>query len=103
MHAAPKDIQLIENELAIVWPDGVEDFFQASFLRQHSPSAENIGEKDLFGKTHGGTEQTEFSGVDIANWKYVGNYAICIHFSDGHNTGIYSWEYLWALRLLRAS
>jgi DUF971 family protein len=27
----------------------------------------------------------------------VGNYAICLHFDDGHNTGIYSWEYLYNL------
>ncbi len=94
MTPAPQNIELIGNELAVLWPDGKEDFFTAELLRKHSPSAENIGEKDLFGNQEGGSDQDDFFGVEVINWHYVGNYAIGIRFSDGHNSGIYSWKYL---------
>ena len=90
----PQNIQLIGNEIAIHWPDGNEDFFDVAFLRKHSPSAENVGEPDIFGKVHGGNPQSEYSGVTVTGWDFVGNYAIRFTFSDGHNTGIYSWKYL---------
>ena len=35
--------------------------------------------------------------VNIDKIEPVGNYAICLHFDDEHNTGIYSWEYLYGL------
>jgi DUF971 family protein len=90
----PKDIQLIGQELAIVWEDGSESFFPAEFLRKHSPSAQNIGEKDIFGNQYGGSGPKEFPGVTIQGWEFQGNYAIRPIFSDGHGSGLYSWEYL---------
>jgi len=95
----PKNIQLIGTELAIVWEDDSESYFSSEFLRLHSPSAENIGEKDIFGNKYGGAEKKDFSGVTIQYWDFQGNYAIRPIFSDGHNSGIYSWEYLKALEL----
>ena len=61
----PKDIQLIGSELAIVWDDGKESYFPSDFLRKHSPSAQNIGEKDIFGNQYGGNGPKEFAGVTI--------------------------------------
>lgn len=90
----PKVIQLIGNELAIVWEDGSENYYPSDFLRAHSPSAENIGEKDIFGNQYGGDGPKEFSGVTIQSWDIVGNYALRPWFSDGHKTGLYSWDYL---------
>lgn len=90
----PKDIQLIGNELAIVWEDGSESYFAAEFLRRHSPSAENIGEKDILGNQYGGDGPKEFPHVTIKNWDIVGNYAMRPWFSDGHKTGLFSWDYL---------
>lgn len=90
----PKDIQLIGTELAIIWEDGSETFFSGEVLRQYSPSAQNIGEKDIFGNQYGGDGPKEFPGVTIKSWDIVGNYAIRPWFSDGHNTGLFSWEYL---------
>ena len=78
----------------MLWGDGNESFLDASFLRTHSPSAENQGESDIFGKVSGGTNITEFPNVKILKVSPVGNYAIRILFSDGHSTGIYSWDYL---------
>jgi len=97
MQAPPEDLQLIGDELALRWPDGREDYFTGEFLRQHSPSAENVGEKDIFGNQYGGNGPREFPGVKIEGWEYQGNYAVRFDFSDGHRTGIYSWEYLRSL------
>ena len=62
----------------------------SSFLRAYSPSAENkenLKNPDLI--IH--------QNVKINQIKTVGNYAIRIIFDDGHNTGIYSWEYIYKL------
>ncbi|MBC2593687.1 DUF971 domain-containing protein [Ruficoccus amylovorans] len=94
MTPPPEDIQLIGKEIAIRWPDGREDYFDPEYLRAHSPSAENIGEKDIFGNQYGGKGSREFPGVTVDGWKYAGNYAVVFTFSDGHNTGIYAWDTL---------
>ena len=64
----------------------------SEFLRVYSPSAEVRG--------HGpGQETLQLNKKDVSILSLVpmGNYAIAIHFSDGHNTGIYSWNYLFHL------
>lgn len=94
----PKNIQLIGDTLCIVWENGSEDFFEAVHLRTHSPSAQNIGEKDIFGTQYGGGGIKDFQGVNILAWDFIGNYGIKIRFSDGHNTGIFSWDYLKSLK-----
>ena len=53
-----------------------------------------MGEKDIFGRQHGGHPPKEFPGVHIINWEFQGNYALRPTFSDGHNSGLYSWAYL---------
>ncbi len=90
----PANIQLIGNELCILWQDGRESYFHAEFLRLHSPSAQNIGEKDILGNQYGGGGNKDFSGVTIKGWDLQGNYALRPSFSDGHSSGIYSWDYL---------
>ena len=93
MHS-PTNIQLIGSDLCIVWDDGSESYFPAPFLRKHSPSAQNIGEKDIFGKQYGGHGPKEFPSVRILSWEIHGNYAIRPRFSDGHSSGLFSWQYL---------
>ncbi|MEM8867336.1 MAG: DUF971 domain-containing protein [Verrucomicrobiota bacterium] len=90
----PKVIQLIGIELCIIWEDGAESYFHPEFLRAKSPSASNIGEKDIFGNQYGGDGPREFPGVTIEGWELQGNYAIRPVFSDGHGSGLYSWEFL---------
>jgi len=61
----------------------------SEFLRVLSPSAEVRG--------HGPGQETlqlNKQDVSISSLVPMGNYAIAIHFSDGHTTGIYSWSYL---------
>ena len=69
--------------------DGISENLTVEYLRCFSPSAEVKG--------HGpGQEvlQTGKENVGIDNIEQVGNYAVKIIFDDGHNTGLYSWEYL---------
>ena len=94
LNTSPKTIQSIGDEIAIRWDDGNESFFHMEDLRAASPSAENKGESDLLGRRIGGTDQTQFPGVRVSGWEVVGGYAVQFRFSDGHNTGLYSFDLL---------
>jgi len=72
--------------------DNVDYDLSAEFLRVYSPSAEVVG--------HGPGQETlqvGKEGVTITNIQPTGNYAIVLFFSDGHDTGIYSWTHLYKL------
>ena len=76
--------------LEIAFDDGKVFRLPCEFLRVHSPSAEVRG--------HGpGQEvlQTGKKAVEILGIEPVGRYAIQLRFSDGHDTGIYSWDLLY--------
>ena len=90
----PTNIQLIGTELCICWDDETESYFPAEFLRRHSPSAQNIGERDILGNQYGGDGPKRFPGVTITSWDFQGNYAMRPTFSDGHSSGLFSWEFL---------
>lgn len=85
----PNSVKLSENKKSILmYYDGNKHLILSSTkLRTLSPSAENKKnlEKPDF---------SEYQNVSILRIESVGNYAIRIVFDDGHNTGIYSWEYL---------
>ena len=78
--------------LEIAFADGRSFRFPYEFLRVYSPSAEVRG--------HGPGQEVLQVGkrnVEIRALEPVGSYAVQPQFSDGHNTGIYSWEYLYEL------
>jgi DUF971 family protein len=84
--------------LEIAYADGARFQLSFEFLRVHSPSAEVRG--------HGpGQEvlQVGKENIDILNLEPVGSYALQPRFSDGHDTGIYSWDYLYQLGTQRDS
>ena len=88
----PKTIKIGPSrmDLQINYESGVDLVIPSTFLRKFSPSAEN--------KNNLNQENLKiFNGISISKLEAVGNYAIRVHFSDGHNTGIYSWEYLFSL------
>ena len=93
----PQNIQLIGDEVAVHWSEGSEDYYKMEHLRANSPSAENVGERDLTGQIHGGSSQTSYPGVSVTGWQPVGGYAVQFEFSDGHRTGLYAFDYLKAL------
>lgn len=75
--------------LEVAYPDGARYALPAEYLRVYSPSAEVRG--------HGGGEPTVVPGkraVTIERIEPVGQYAVRLTFSDGHNTGLYSWDVL---------
>lgn len=94
---SPTNIQLIGQEVAILWDDGLESYLGMERLRAASPSAEMRGELDLFGNVHGKAPARDFTGVTIVGWDRVGNYALRFDFSDGHSTGLYTYDYLRAM------
>ena len=90
-----RDIQFIGHEVAIKWEDDSEGFITMEKLRAKSPSAETQGETDLMGQQFTGDQKgKDFSEVTVTGWETVGGYAIKFSFSDGHNTGLYSFDYL---------
>jgi DUF971 family protein len=87
----PIDIKLHQKSrlLEIVFDDNTECMLSCEFLRVYSPSAEVRG--------HGAGQevlQTGKEDVNIVGIEPVGNYAVKLIFSDGHDTGLYSWDYL---------
>ena len=87
----PTQIRLDQSKELLTVSFGSGDVFEysAEYLRVFSPSAEVEGHSEAERKLQWGK-----SGVIITNVSPVGNYAIRIEFSDGHNTGFYSWVYL---------
>lgn len=87
----PLEIRLktAERALAISFDDGSEFLLTAEYLRVESPSAEVQGHSPSQKQTVPGCRN-----VAIREVEQVGHYAIRIHFDDGHDTGIYSWEML---------
>ncbi|HYX20539.1 MAG TPA: DUF971 domain-containing protein, partial [Thermoanaerobaculia bacterium] len=91
---APTAIKLHQQSrvLEIAFADGREFRLPYEFLRVYSPSAEVRG--------HGPGQEVLQTGkrlVEIRSLDPVGSYAVQPVFSDGHSTGIYSWEYLYEL------
>ena len=86
----PRDI-VFADDLTIEWRDGVVSHYPFLALRDACPCAscvdELTGEKVLDRKT---IQQD----IHIRNCDYVGNYAIRIDWSDGHNTGLYAFRFL---------
>ena len=90
----PTEIKLHQASrvLEIAFSDGATFRLPYEFLRVHSPSAEVRG--------HGPGQETLQVGkrdVTISNVEPVGRYALRPTFSDGHDTGIYSWDLLYDL------
>ena len=86
----PNNITLSKDKKLLTVSFKDDDYALTSeFLRVYSPSAEVRG--------HGPGQETlqlNKKDVTISSLVPMGNYAIAIHFSDGHTTGIYSWSYL---------
>jgi len=88
---APTELKLHRQsrELEVAFPDGLRVSLPCELLRVYSPSAEVRG--------HGTGQRRLMTGkkyVNIQQLELVGNYALRIVFDDGHDTGIYAWDYL---------
>jgi DUF971 family protein len=95
----PTEIKLHQKSrvLEITYADGKTFSLPCEFLRVHSPSAEVRG--------HGpGQEVLQIGKKEVAITRIepVGTYAVQLYFSDGHDTGIYSWDLLYDFGLRQA-
>ncbi len=90
----PTDIKLhqLSKILEISFNNGETFQLPCEYLRVFTPSAEALGHAP-------GQEilQIGKENVNISDIKAIGNYAIAPTFTDGHNTGIYSWDLLYKL------
>jgi DUF971 family protein len=89
--ATPTEMEFRQKSrvLSLTFDDGKHFELSYEFLRVYSPSAEVRG--------HGvGQETLQVGKADVAIEKVspIGTYAVQLHFDDGHDTGIYSWEWL---------
>ncbi len=83
-----------DQVLEVAYGDGRRFAFPAELLRVESPSAEVQG--------HGPGQRVYVAGkrhVAITGIDPVGSYAVRLRFDDGHDTGLYSWEYFYGLGL----
>lgn len=102
MNSAPTTIDLArDSALTLTWADGSVSTYPIAHLRRMSPSAEARQLREALAQNplavlpsaprRGGAHDAPLTALDI---ELVGNYAIRIRFSDGHDTGLYTWEYL---------
>ena len=80
------------RSLEITFSNEDQFLLSCEYLRVYSPSAEVRG--------HGPGQEVLQIGkkeVNIRHIEAVGHYALKLTFTDGHDTGIYSWDYLWSL------
>jgi DUF971 family protein len=86
----PTEIRLKQGRtLAVSFEDGMSFDLSAEYLRVESPSAEVQG--------HSASQKILVTGkqnVRIVAVEPVGNYAVRLRFDDGHNTGLFTWDYL---------
>lgn len=80
-----------DREISVTWDDGAVTRYDAPALRRACPCASCVnewtGEKML-------SDESVADDLTIGSTSIVGRYALNFHFSDGHDTGIYSFQYL---------
>lgn len=93
MNAPPRHIRALKEDraLEIEWPDGRKFLIPYRFLREQCPCAQCVDEFT-------GKRILDVSTIpdDIypENITFTGNYALKIHWSDKHNTGLFTWDHL---------
>ena len=94
MSAWPTELRLdpAKSTLTVSFESGERFALAAEYLRVESPSAEVQGHAASQKQIVGGKRSVTISALEP-----VGNYAVRILFDDGHDTGLYSWDYLHTL------
>lgn len=98
----PRKLDLVKDKgLAVEWTDGATSYYTIAYLRRMSPSAEARQLREEMARnpltvlpSAPGSGATDAAPLTALNAEFVGNYALRITFSDGHDTGLYSWSYL---------
>lgn len=91
----PKTLQVIGEELAILWEDGAESYLKLADVRRLCPCAECSGERDLLGRLAKPPARPLTSeSFKVAGQSPVGGYAVQIFWADGHSDGLYTFAKL---------
>jgi DUF971 family protein len=91
----PLDIQQIGEELAVKWDDGSESFIPLEKLRRCCPCAGCKGEVDIMGNLYKNPERPLTpQAFQLVRIERVGGYAIQPTWADGHESGIFAFDYL---------
>lgn len=90
----PTEIKLhkVSRLLELTYDNGAVHKLSAEFLRVHSPSAEVKGHGPGQEVLQIGKQDVQIEGIEP-----VGSYAVKLVFSDGHDTGLFSWDYLYEI------
>ncbi len=94
MRLEPLQIQIIGDELAIAWSDQTETYLPLEFLRRHCPCAGCGGEPDVMGHIEAPEVTHTESSFRMRRYAMMGGYALAPTWEDGHNTGLYTFQYL---------
>jgi DUF971 family protein len=95
----PRHLDLKKDDgLTVHWADGSTSYYPVAYLRRMSPSAEARMLREQLASNPLAVLPASAAGdpgpLRAVDAELVGTYAIRIRFSDGHDTGIYSWSYL---------
>ncbi len=90
----PKQIETVNNVLAISWEDGRESYFDFEMLRRACPCALCKGETNVMVEYKPRPQAYSPASFELRGWTYVGGYAIQPQWADGHASGLYSFQYL---------
>lgn len=85
-------LQIKSRQVVIAFDDGNRFELSFEYLRVHSPSAEVKGHRPGQEVLQTGKENVQVTAVEP-----IGHYAVRLVFDDGHNTGLYTWKYLYDL------
>src|SRR5580698_3519224 len=91
----PLDFQFIGRELAVKWDDGGESFILLEKLRRACPCAGCSGETDILGNVYKNPDKALAApAFTLRRIETVGGYALQPVWGDGHQSGLYSFDYL---------
>ena len=93
------NIEPFPNGLAIAWNDSKDSFVEYKTLRKKCPCANCSGESDVFGNVYKNqnTNIADSNKYKIVGYMHIGHYAIRIAWGDGHDAGIYSFDFMKSL------
>lgn len=90
----PITVQQIGGQVAFRWNDDTESYLELELLRRACPCAACGGEPDVFGQRRRPSVSYSPASFVLEGFNPVGGYALQFRWGDGHDTGIYSFEYI---------
>ena len=94
MPLSPANLQIIGDELAIAWSDGLETYLRFETLRRFCPCAGCGGEPDVLGNIDKPEVTHTPASFQLRSHQFVGGYAWQPVWADGHSSGLFGFDYL---------